>query len=463
MPSEALPLPLPNMASGSSNREGSAPLPTRAFRLATNAVRSVMPRRRAESTGRLAPLAAGSNSTSKLAPLEKAFAPEPLISRELRPSCPWSAKSSAATVDKTPIEAAEPVLIGRDLRPSCPWSANSGSSAKPRKCTSSLELLITDKSEDGRGVGEFMNVPGCTRDSCQDPATGAEPAPAQSKSSGEKKGKRRSGSRRPANLPELDDAGPSTLTDAVDPCVAGDPNNFAADDADCDVAAKHRYRKTPRPTSKAPGLRIPAMLGGSRCSASPPTSQRSPRPCLEASSGDSVSVKAGTPLSDSAFADMDTCIHDGGAPMEPVSEHRSDDHAMSSSTNASKEQAATSNNEQDLISSEVAKDARETQALHRGPGALSEACSNDRVEDLSVVNTRSVVKQQLHNAFLDQRELGMSPTSAAIEALHRCAKRTQSQAASNCVGEAVEGTPDMPSFKDLPQIIAPAPPAVMTC
>lgn len=92
---------------------------------------------------------------------------------------------------------------------------------------------------------------------------------------------------------------------------------------------------------------------------------------------------------------------------------------------------------------------------------LTEAASMDIVANQEVINSRSVVKQQVHDVFLDQRALGMSPTSAAIEALHRCAKLAQKQSGDHCAVEAA--TPDMPNFNACSDMLSNTATPVMTC
>eukprot|EP00928_Gymnodinium_smaydae_P062504 TRINITY_DN46357_c0_g1_i1.p1 TRINITY_DN46357_c0_g1~~TRINITY_DN46357_c0_g1_i1.p1 ORF type:complete len:577 (+),score=49.51 TRINITY_DN46357_c0_g1_i1:70-1731(+) len=479
--------------SGRGIREMSAPLPVRAVRLVSNAVRRVMPNRKSESVGRLAPLGGDSESLAHLAPLGRAGSTPRHVKCELRPSCPWAEKSPAkppgsmTPVQKMPSSrdlrialSPQASKIGRDLRPSLPWSEKltpapkittpSSQQSSGTHCASSRSFESIHSAGNARVIdtrlcdspaSRFGSMSGNAEDVAVGVALGVQRANAPLSTPRPSDSARQNGSGDVASsqYPESEPSSPHLLCKTVGSMAVavGTPIQQVARDSSDHVTPNLRRHEC-RPS-------FPEHIGE--------------WPCTEESTEELYSSAL---LSAARRNEVLETIHSAVYPAsEPPSPKRALEYPdlhpegvdgmqtpCRHSDPSSKSQRTTSALRDSLLSPEFADCQRPSPATMSGTrgGSVSPSdaehtslvthpdgeellrpeqkdFTNDEdqscvyeggparkqlQEDLpAIVAAKVAVKRQLHDAFMAERELGTSPTTAAIEALHQCAKRAQAQ------------------------------------
>lgn len=451
---------VPAVAAGSSNRDRSAPLPLRAFRAATDAVRRVLPSRRAESIVRLAPLEKPSprlaKSSSRIAPAEAAS--PPAAAQELRPACPWSdAKGGAAPLlrgPSLPLLGPPPVAAKWlppppevALRPACPWLLRPAA-APAREAVQEEERPAArrpPRRPAGRGAaaagGMAEGLDGCEPDGGGAAASAAAAAAASAVTR----------SRAAASSPRRSRPPPAEGVASVARSLSHYPLSTSS---------------SPRALSASPVVGITmAVASGNGEAASRAASQGSMKrrpsfpdwpagaacewPGSDASAELRFSAALAAPHAFLVAAELKTA----SSTSYPRSRSSSPEleEWMSPGSDSAAESSLASGNKEGPRSTDSGSNPHAT--------PLAGWWSNPSAEPSpEVVAARSVVKRQLHDAFLAERGLGASPTSAAIEALHRCAKLSQRRASGACTGESAD-TSNYP----LARMISPTARVVMSC
>lgn len=80
-----------------------------------------------------------------------------------------------------------------------------------------------------------------------------------------------------------------------------------------------------------------------------------------------------------------------------------------------------------------------------------------------VAKAKDALKRQLNETFFSQRDLGLSPTSATIRALHLCTTMMQSSTSPRKQSEDSGGKSQRCSFNPLAELLSPKSGAVATC
>lgn len=80
-----------------------------------------------------------------------------------------------------------------------------------------------------------------------------------------------------------------------------------------------------------------------------------------------------------------------------------------------------------------------------------------------VAKAKDALKRQLNEAFFSQRDIGLSPTSATIRALHLCTTMMQSSTSPRKQSEESGGNTQRCSFNPLAELLSPKSGAVATC
>lgn len=375
---------------GSSIREMSAPAPSRAVRFvssAASAVRRVIPSvgRRSQSTGRLAPLDEAPGSLARLAPLGKAGSTPKF---DLRPACPWSQDDRKPCFVVKPL-AQDAFICGRDLRPSLPWAVST--SAKNKSANISDKPLKPDAlSPTSSSRGSGSNAPSPALQAVELPSSLNTDSERTSPQSASAKDARVSG--------EL--AVDVTALANGDQACAGisDPYPLSARSIIGEVA-------------KCDSSSIPSSLDDRLAL---DTEALAPAGSVEASAANSPCCLHTLEELDSAAVDAESVTKD--VCLSPASSDVAERiQAMLASSTKSEQQAApiTASFDDDVLVPNL-------------PASAADAFAKD------------ALKCKVQAEFLEQRDLGVSPISATVAALHLCADKSRSTSVTNkaCVRSA---------------------------